>query len=345
MKQTAILFIFFVFCVMGLTLKSQTYCIHFSVAANTATDITIKISLVGSTSFSMADGNLAFYYDGTKLSSPTLVSNTLTGDYYGISVTDNTVGVKKEASFNYAWSGPGSVTILTTDVEIVQIKFMKSTSTGTANYSMETGKIGDLYKASPLTLLNQGSCASADLTLPLEYLDFQAKLTEEKKVALTWVTASEVNVKNYVVERSTDGTHFETISNPVPANNSLNKNTYQATDENPKVGVNYYRVLGTDFDGKQTFTLVHSVYIAEASIEFKVFPNPAKTKSSLIIFTNWDKDYDFKMTDLTGRLIFQQLKLHSQSVEISSLDLATGSYIYECSTANSSTKGKLIITE
>ena len=186
--------------------------------------------------------------------------------------------------------------------------------------------------------------ASANVILPVEILSFTAE-KKANKTLLQWQTVKESNLKSYILQRSVDGTSFSILGYQEPlAKNENEKVTYTFTDETPTSGINYYRIQSSDLDGDYKFSKVVSVNFNNADSDFKVSPNPAKTGAQLNILTTWAKEYDFKITDMSGRLIFQQLKLHSQNVEINGLDLANGTYIYECRTANSNSTGKLIIT-
>ena len=218
----------------------------------------------------------------------------------------------------------------------------------------------DLGFATPLTYC-AGQAARTSLTttkgwtimgdallcpLPLNWLDFQAGLTDDnfKKAALRWTTASELNVRDFEVQRSSDGNTYQTISPAIPAKNTSGKNIYEFKDELPLIGVSYYRVLETDNDGAQSFSPIRSVNNL-AAIDFKVFPNPVSSKSTINIITNWDKEFEFKLTDFTGRVVFQSLKIQGNRVEITGANLAVGAYYYECRNDNSSSKGKLILTD
>ena len=155
----------------------------------------------------------------------------------------------------------------------------------------------------------------------------------------------EQNLKEFVTERSSDGSSFSSIGTILPkAKNENDKVTYDFSDDTPEAGINYYRIQSRDINGAFKYSQIVSANFGTANSYFKVSPNPAKTGAQLNILTTWAKEYDFKITDMSGRLIFQQLKLHSQNVEINGLDLANGTYIYECRTANSNSTGKLIIT-
>ena len=184
-----------------------------------------------------------------------------------------------------------------------------------------------------------------NVTLPVEITSFTA-IKDGAKTNLQWETTKEKNLSVYSIERSGDGASFSSIGTVTPrATSQAEITTYKFTDESPLSGVNFYRILAKDVNGDFDLSKVVSVAFPNGEADFKVFPNPSKTGSLINILTNWDKEYDFKITDFTGRLIFQQLKLHSTNVEINGLNLASGAYNYEITTSKASTIGKLIVTE
>lgn len=186
-----------------------------------------------------------------------------------------------------------------------------------------------------------------DIVLPLAWLGFQVTLTEDnyKKAELQWITALEANVRDFIVHRSSDGNTYQTISPSILGKNSFGKNTYAFRHEMPLIGVSYYRVLENDNDGQQSFSLVRSVNNLAVVIDFKVFPNPVKSKSAINILTNWDKVFDFSVSDVMGKTVFQHNQVLGTNAEINGLSLTSDDYIYECRTSTGIRTGKLVVVE
>ena len=186
-----------------------------------------------------------------------------------------------------------------------------------------------------------------DIVLPLAWLGFQVTLTEDnyKKAELQWITALEANVRDFIVHRSSDGNTYQTISPSILGKNSFGKNTYAFRHEMPLIGVSYYRVLENDNDGQQSFSLVRSVNNLAAAVDFKVFPNPVKSKPAINILTNWDKVFDFSVSDVMGKTVFQHNQVLGTNAEINGLSLTSGDYIYECRTSTGIRTGKLVVVE
>ena len=143
------------------------------------------------------------------------------------------------------------------------------------------------YQFSGVTGLQDGTrftLATSDLTntpLPVELVDFSARVTDAQQVALEWTTATETNNDFFSVQRSKSGTEWETITEVSGAGTSANSNFYQVTDPVPYPGMSYYRLKQTDFDGQFTFSSTVAVQIhAEADLE--LFPNPAGNSVTIV---------------------------------------------------------------
>lgn len=95
-------------------------------------------------------------------------------------------------------------------------------------------------------------------TLPVKLISFAAILANEK-VNCTWETASETNNDYFTIERSKDGSSFESIGNVKGQGNSNINTRYSYTDNNPFGGISYYRLKQTDFDGKYTYSTIKKV--------------------------------------------------------------------------------------
>ena len=181
--------------------------------------------------------------------------------------------------------------------------------------------------------------------LPLSWLDFKTKLIANNQVQLDWITISEINVKQFIVERSADGINFEPIIKPIIARNTLSQNNYSAIDAQPFSGLGYYRLKELDFDGRQTYSQVRSINNVEAEINFKIFPNPSSMNSVLAISTNWNEDFNFELFDVSGKIVYQKFKLKGNLIELNGMSLAGGVYFYNCKTLKNTVTGKFVVSQ
>lgn len=71
---------------------------------------------------------------------------------------------------------------------------------------------------------------------------------------LEWNTSDEVDNKEFVVEKSTDGITFATIGNVKGAGSSDEENSYRFMDLDARKGASYYRLKQIDFDGEYNYS-------------------------------------------------------------------------------------------
>ena len=107
--------------------------------------------------------------------------------------------------------------------------------------------------------------------IPLKLTSFKATLSTDG-ANLNWTSSNEFNVKNFTIERSSDGKLFNGLAN-ITAQNK-NEASYTFTDKLLFEGVNYYRLKMTDNNGTITYSGIVSV-INRRSVKTEVFPNPA----------------------------------------------------------------------
>ena len=96
-------------------------------------------------------------------------------------------------------------------------------------------------------------------------------------VKITWSTSTENNNDYFTLEHSTDGVNFEALDNIDGSGNTQQTIQYNYLDETPTVGVNYYRLCQTGFDGiSKTFEPI-SIKLGDnvSSLSVvNVYPNP-----------------------------------------------------------------------
>ena len=154
------------------------------------------------------------------------------------------------------------------------------------------GIAAPVYNTTALT----GS-ASVGSTLPVNLEYFVAK-EKDGKVVLDWATSQEINNDHFVVERSKDGSNFQSINIIRGAGNSNAKQEYSYTDDvidnAEKV---YYRLQQVDIDGKHTYSKIVVVNIWQSKNAINVYPNPVQdhftiklpagiTQATVILYNN-----------------------------------------------------------
>lgn len=115
--------------------------------------------------------------------------------------------------------------------------------------------------------------------LPIRLVDFNVSATEHQ-VNLNWETSSEENNDYFTIERSTDLTTWKEITRLDGAGTSSATRFYYAIDRSPELGINYYRLTQTDFNGDSETFGIRAVEF-KGSSNITLYPNPAHTRVNL----------------------------------------------------------------
>lgn len=110
-------------------------------------------------------------------------------------------------------------------------------------------------------------------TLAVNQLDFTASPVKEQAL-LKWRTASEQNSHHFTIEHSIDNSNWIAIGTKAAAGNSAVASNYSFVHNSPAMGVNYYRLLQTDLNGKTSFSEVRLVKFNASIAPFTVIGNP-----------------------------------------------------------------------
>ena len=92
------------------------------------------------------------------------------------------------------------------------------------------------------------------VTLPVNFVSFSAN-RDNGMVQLSWSTANEINNSHFEIERSVNGSDWETLGN-VAAGMSSVADSYTYTDGAAPAGVTQYRIRQVDLDGNYSYSKV-----------------------------------------------------------------------------------------
>lgn len=111
--------------------------------------------------------------------------------------------------------------------------------------------------------------------LPVELITFEITPVDNRYFQLMWVTASEVNCKQFVLERSIDAVHFSPIAT-IPGNGTTTQfHRYHFDDYTVVSNIRYYyRLQQIDFDNTYRYSDIVSGKL-EGNVTVAVFPNPS----------------------------------------------------------------------
>lgn len=102
------------------------------------------------------------------------------------------------------------------------------------------------------------------IVLPIELLSFTGKNNNSEN-NLFWQTATETNNDFFTLEHSLDGIHFSEIGIINGAGNSNSILNYSFIHKTPTIGINYYRLKQTDFNGSFKYSNIISLEVKKHS--------------------------------------------------------------------------------
>ena len=172
---------------------------------------------------------------------------------------------------------------------------------------------------------------TVSLPLPVELLDFSAELQSNGIVALEWITAVEIQNDYFEVERSLDGSTFESIARVSGMGNTQDLTNYQATDFSPQAGNNIYRLKQVDMDGTTNYSHLVFIHVGAQEAVANAYPNPFQQTIQLSLQPDHGL-LQVELMDLSGRVVFQsQIPAMQGSAELIPGDLPAGLYLLQVS--------------
>ena len=179
------------------------------------------------------------------------LDNITLARYYRITPTNDT-GLDASMVFNY-FNDELSSGLAANETSLI----LFSSDDGGASWTGQSGSNDPANDNISLIHINAFSdwtiSVRSGVVLPISLISFEGvKLNRENLIS--WKTASEMNNAYFTVERSVDGKYFETLIHANGAGISTEIKSYSFTDKNFQMGINYYRLRQTDFNGEYSFS-------------------------------------------------------------------------------------------
>ncbi|MCR9171133.1 MAG: right-handed parallel beta-helix repeat-containing protein [bacterium] len=130
-----------------------------------------------------------------------------------------------------------------------------ATTSGPGNWTYNGPITNSPITAIAISNLNDNTsefatCFTAITGLPVEFGDFSGRYTHQGNL-LKWSTISEKDAAYFALERSADGIEWNEVGWVQATGNTTNSVSYAYLDQNPFLGMQYYRLLQFDLDGTQ----------------------------------------------------------------------------------------------
>ena len=139
------------------------------------------------------------------------------------------------------------------------------------NQPMAGTTFTEMATAATNTAFRGVALAPVGLVTPLKMISFKAAMSADG-TNLNWTSENEINVKNFSIERSKDGSSYSAIG--IIAAQNKNEANYAFLDKAPLDGINYYRLKMSDNNGSFKYSNVITI-VNRRSPKIELFPNPA----------------------------------------------------------------------
>lgn len=165
---------------------------------------------------------------------------------------------------------------------------------------------------------------------------------------LKWITEAELNCDYFQIERSIDYINWVEVSKIKGMGNSSTEKKYEFYDISSGNNFEgYYRLKQVDFDGNfEYFGPKHTQCEGDGSTyDIEVFPNPVKDELFIGITNPIRGNGTITITDLSMKLVKQDLLILSDGYNLINLDvkdLSNGIYIIKINSNNIKSVGKFI---
>lgn len=165
--------------------------------------------------------------------------------------------------------------------------------------------------------------------LPVNFTSFYVSKSAEK-IQLTWSTDKEINHSHFDVERSLNGTDWQTIAVVKASQNGINTNNYSYHDKTLSSSVVYYRLRQVDSDGRFFFSSIKTIRLGDVVSPVRIFGSDKKVvvdlnrefKSAIMI----------SVVGTSGQVIFKRTFINpSYRINLEITNSTTGAYIVQVS--------------
>jgi len=181
--------------------------------------------------------------------------------------------------------------------------------------------------------------------MPVSITSFTA-LDKGTDVILNWQVAQEINMKQYVVERSATGRQF-TAAGSIAATNTTTTHTYTFTDAGAlsQGSTQYYRLRQEDKDGAVTYSKIIPVTMPGAGVSIKVV-NPFKNTVQLQVNVPAAQQMQGAIYDALGHKVSaistRVLAAGQNSISIPTGNLPKGAYVLNVTVGKTNFRYKIV---
>ena len=158
---------------------------------------------------------------------------------------------------------------------------------------------------------------------------------QNKSVVLSWETDTDINTRQYNIEKGFDSSAFNVIG-AIESFNTENGNTYTYTDTSVVKGYTYYKIQGLNKDGSNSYSNIKSIFyngadsIISSGAQVSLYPNPVS--NTLYLQSNFTGNtLSIVISEMSGRITGQYIYQNSSVISIPVSNLNNGIYTVKIS--------------
>jgi hypothetical protein len=186
--------------------------------------------------------------------------------------------------------------------------------------------------------------------LPVQMIYLEAEAMSNDSIQVRWGTASEINNREFDVERSTDGNTWTMVNVTPGHDNSSIDQFYTFNDLNVTQGiVYYYRLKQVDNNGNYQYTGIVQAELtgAGAFTVMNFVPNPTSGNTQLTVVTTKEQEITVDFYDMLGQKVLtsiQQLNVGTNRIDFNLQRFASGTYSAVVTSDDQLYTKKIVIT-
>ena len=249
---------------------------------------------------------------------PNTLSGTLgvgtNNKYFGVFQINGTAPTY-QAAYNYT-GNPG-----VTPANEVELRLNKRTDNSSTSWATMPETANEANNT--ITVLGQSTeyiLGKVGIALPLNLLSFTgSKISTDAQ--LQWITANEINVAKYELQRADNGTNFATVGTVLAGgtNYTFTDAAIFATKQ-----IVYYRIKMIDKNGSVTVSTIIKLSNYQ-NITLGIYPNPVK---NVVTVSGLKQSGTLRLLSAEGKIIYQQI-VTTQATTISMIGYAKGLYMLQ----------------
>jgi len=245
----------------------------------------------------------------------------------------------------YGPAGGGDRTLIGDGISIVELTFPLGVTQIAIDIYVRANSAGEEFWMDDFFMLGSGSGGFA---LPVDLINFGVGTNDLNNVVIEWSTLSQVNNDYFTIQRSLDAFEWFDVIEIPGAGNTNSQMDYHYEDKNPYLGLSYYRLVQTDYDGKFEVFSPKSVRVKnQKTIGLKIIPNPSIDYIEIdLVHTSEDVklyNHDIQIYDIEGNKIYKKHFIGDISdFKINIENFKSGIYVVKSNSDNFKGEAKFI---